>query len=96
MILFPRVQQKARQELDQVIGSLRLPEFDDLPNLPYIGAIAKEVLRWNSLAPLGLPHTTSEDDVVGEYFIPKGTLVFGNTWYCSRITLLSYRSLMVK
>ena len=28
-----------------------------------------------------IPHLTTEDDVYDGYFIPKGTIVFGNAWY---------------
>ncbi|KAF8869033.1 cytochrome P450, partial [Infundibulicybe gibba] len=30
--------------------------------------------------PLGLPHTSTEDDVYKGYFIPKGSIVFTNIW----------------
>jgi cytochrome P450 len=46
MILHPEVQQKAQEEIDQIVGKDRLPEFSDRQSLPYIDAIVKEVLRW--------------------------------------------------
>lgn len=52
MVLFPDVQKKAQKQLDQVLGSLRLPEFSDRLSLPYIEAILKETLRWNPVIPL--------------------------------------------
>ena len=30
---------------------------------------------------LGTPHTSSQDDAYGEYFIPKGATIVGNIWY---------------
>ncbi|KIJ50092.1 hypothetical protein M422DRAFT_27479 [Sphaerobolus stellatus SS14] len=80
MALFPDVQRKAQAELDHLLGHVRLVEFEDEPKLPYISAVCKEILRWHPLLPQGLSHATSEDDIVGEYFIPKGTVVVGNTW----------------
>lgn len=53
MMLYPEVQERARQELDEVVGHDRLPEFSDRPNLPYISAMVKEALRWKAVAPLG-------------------------------------------
>jgi len=44
MLLFPEVQKKAQDELDVVLQG-QLPEFQDEPNLPYISAIVKELLR---------------------------------------------------
>ncbi|KAH7922734.1 cytochrome P450 [Leucogyrophana mollusca] len=80
MVLHPDVQAKAQAELDSVIGPGRLPDFNDRATLPYINAIVKEVLRWNPVAPLGLPHMVTNDDTYDGYFIPAGTIVIGNTW----------------
>jgi len=84
MILFPEVQKKAQKELDNILGGIRLPEFEDEPELPYISAICKETLRWHPLLPQGVAHASSEDDIVEGYFIPKGTVIVGNTWYATR------------
>ena len=81
MVLFPEVQRKAQKELDEVVGSCRLPEYEDRENLPYINALCKEVLRWHPVLPLGISHSVMDDDVYGRYFIPAGSLVVGNTWY---------------
>ncbi|KAG1721199.1 cytochrome P450 [Suillus paluster] len=80
MTLHPEVQIKAQAELDAVIGPGRLPGYNDRSSLPYINAIVKEVLRWNPVAPLGLPHMVTNDDTYNGYFIPAGTTIFGNTW----------------
>lgn len=80
MTLFPEVQRKAQAEIDAVIGSDRLPTFEDRPNLPYVDALVKEVLRWHPVAPMGLPHVTSADDVYEGMFIPKGTMLIPNIW----------------
>ncbi|KAF4610328.1 hypothetical protein D9613_010451 [Agrocybe pediades] len=80
ILIHPEVQIKAQEELDRVVGHERLPEFADRPFLPYISAIVKEVLRWNPVAPLGLPHMSTQDDEFHGYFIPAGTIVVGNSW----------------
>lgn len=53
LTLFPEVQKKAQAEIDAVVGNDRLPKFSDRSRLPYIDALAKEVLRWNVVVPLG-------------------------------------------
>ena len=58
MVLFPEVQAKAQAELDAVVGTERLPCFNDRDSLPYINAICKEVLRWHSITPLGTISTS--------------------------------------
>jgi len=53
ILLYPDVQKKAQAELDSVIGRERLPTLEDRPNLPFIDAVCKEVLRWRPATPLG-------------------------------------------
>lgn len=80
MTLYPDVQHKAQEEIDRVVGSDRLPGFQDRENLPYIDAIVKEVLRWHPVAPMGLAHVSTEDDICEGYLIPKGALLLPNIW----------------
>ncbi|EIW55459.1 cytochrome P450 [Trametes versicolor FP-101664 SS1] len=77
---FPEVQEKARTELDAVVGPHRLPDFDDRDALPYVCAVIKECTRWHAIAPLGIPHRLIQDDEYRGYLIPKGTLVLPNLW----------------
>jgi len=83
MVAHPEVQMRAQDELDTIVGRSRVPTFLDAPNLPYIQAIVKEVLRWRPVLPLALPHTTTEDDWYNGMFVPKGTLVLTNLWHCN-------------
>lgn len=80
MTLFPDVAKKAQEEIDSVVGSDRLPTYADREFLPYVDALVKEVFRWNSVAPTGVPHRAIQDDVQDGYFIPKGSLVIPNIW----------------
>ncbi|KAG1892813.1 cytochrome P450 [Suillus subluteus] len=81
MTLFPDVQKKAQAEIDAVVGPDRLPSLADRASLPYIEALAKEVLRWNVVTPIGLPHRVTEDDVHDGYYIPKGSIIIANLWF---------------
>lgn len=80
MILFPDVQKKAQEEIDRVVGTNRLPTIADRLALPYIEAVVKEVLRWHPVAPMALPHTSTEEDVIDGYSIPKGSILLANVW----------------
>jgi cytochrome P450 len=80
MICYPDAQSTAHSELDAVVGSNRLVSLEDRSNLPYVEALCKEVLRWHPVATTSIPHRLMQDDVVGQYFIPAGTLVLGNAW----------------
>ncbi|KAF8314216.1 cytochrome P450 [Clavulina sp. PMI_390] len=84
MLLHPEVQKKAQEELDQVIGRDRLPALDDQPNLPYLEAVIKEVLRWQPVAPLAGPSFPRKADTYQGYDIPHDAVVVQNTWAISR------------
>ncbi|KAH9009927.1 cytochrome P450 [Lactarius deliciosus] len=84
MIVHPEVQKRAHIELDTVVGRSRTPTFSDAPNLPYIQAIVKEILRWRPSLPLSLPHSTTEDDWYNGMFIPKGTICLPNLFQFNR------------
>ncbi|KAF8904507.1 cytochrome P450 [Mucidula mucida] len=84
MIQFPHIQAKAQAEIDAVIGNDRLPTFEDRDSLVYVEALVREVLRWHGPFPLGVPHSSTEDDVYKGYFIPKGTTIIYNQWAMSR------------
>ncbi|KAF8509759.1 cytochrome P450 [Hysterangium stoloniferum] len=81
MVCYPEVQRKAQQELDRVIGLHRLPDFGDRESLPYIELIMKEVYRWHPVVPMGVGHAVTQDDIYGEFFIPKGSIIVGNIWH---------------
>ncbi|QRV96320.1 cytochrome P450 family protein [Ceratobasidium sp. AG-Ba] len=83
MILYPEVQRKAQAELDNVLGG-RLPELTDREALPYVNAVMKEVMRWRPAVPMGVAHSTTQDDVYRGFFIPKGTIVSMNVWSIGR------------
>lgn len=64
MLHNPSVLKEAQAELDSVVGSDRMPEFDDADSLPYIRALVNETLRWRPVAVLGgTPHAVTTDDV---------------------------------
>ncbi|KAF7374532.1 Cytochrome p450 [Mycena sanguinolenta] len=84
MALYPDVQKKAQTEIDTVIGTDRLPEFEDRLSLPFVEALYREVMRWKPVLPLGLAHASTADDVYEGYFIPKGTAVISNIWAMTR------------
>ena len=55
MTLYPEVQRRAQAELDEVVGTDRLPTFDDRERLPYVSALCTELFRWMPVGPVGKP-----------------------------------------
>ncbi|THH30749.1 hypothetical protein EUX98_g3443 [Antrodiella citrinella] len=80
MDLFPEVQKRGQAELDRVVGSQRLPEYEDLDEMPYIRAIMMETMRWMPVTAFGVPHAVTTDDEYQGYHIPKGAMVVANQW----------------
>lgn len=52
MVLNPDVFKRIQAEIDSVVGHDRLPSFEDRPNLPYIEAVIKETVRWQTVIPI--------------------------------------------
>ena len=73
----PIVQRGFQAELDAVVTDSRSPCLDDRSELPYVEATLLELMRIKTVVPLCLPHLTSRDTHVGDYFIPVNTLVSG-------------------
>jgi cytochrome P450/NADPH-cytochrome P450 reductase len=71
----PHILEKAREEIDQVLGDSNLT-VDDLPRIPYISMILRETLRLMPTAP-GFYLTPSKDETVGgKYNIAANEPVF--------------------
>ncbi|KAI0522073.1 cytochrome P450 [Xylaria bambusicola] len=79
LLIFPEVPVLAQEELDRVCGD-RIPDLNDLPDLPYIRGCIKESMRWMPTAILGVPHAVTRDDEYSGYHIPKGAGVMLNVW----------------
>ena len=76
MAVHPDIQKKAQNEIDAVVGTHRLPEFEDRPSLPFVEALYREVMRWKPVLPLGVAHATTAEDIYNGYFVPKGSHPF--------------------
>ena len=80
----PEVLKKAKAELDIQVGKERLMEESDLPKLPYLQNIIFETLRLFPVAPLLVPHMSSDYCQIGGFDIPGGTLLLINAWALHR------------
>lgn len=78
LLLNPAAAKRAQQEIDDIVGPDRLPQFEDVPEMPYMDALIKEVLRWQPVTPLGAPHSTDTDQQYMGYWIPRGSIIMQN------------------
>ncbi|KAG8689325.1 hypothetical protein FRC11_003154 [Ceratobasidium sp. 423] len=89
MTLHPHIQAKAQAEIDayltyssppapnQASSPTRILTIADRERLPYTHAVVSEIMRWHPVANI-ITRSTQEDEIIGEYIIPKGTMVIGN------------------
>lgn len=73
---YPETFSRARTEVDKVCGSgqdARLPTLEDMEDLRYICAMAKEILRWRPIFFLTPDHTSTQDIEFEGYRFPAGT-----------------------
>nr|VDC77050.1 unnamed protein product [Brassica rapa] len=64
----PNVLERLREEIDSAVGSSRLIQETDLPNLPYLQAVVKEGLRLHPPGPL-LVRTFQERCEIKGYYV---------------------------
>jgi cytochrome P450 len=75
-------ERRLHEELDGVLGG-RMPEFGDLPNLPYTRMVFQEAMRLYPPA-WAISRRAIEDDEVGGYRIPAGTTVLVSPYVTHR------------
>ena len=75
----PVVQSDVHDELMRVVGPNRIPNFTDMPQLPYARACVKEMLRMQPIFAPGVRRLATEDVVYKNHVIPKGTVILANT-----------------
>ncbi|KAJ0436077.1 putative flavonoid 3'-monooxygenase [Helianthus annuus] len=81
MVLHQDIQAKAQHEIEELVGRHRLVQDSDIPNLSYVQAIIKEVLRLHPPGPLlSWARLSTHDVQVGKFFVPAGTTAMVNMW----------------
>ncbi|KAG1370127.1 putative Cytochrome P450 78A5 [Cocos nucifera] len=80
VVLHPKIQAKAQQELDTFVGD-RSVQDSDMSKLRYLQATVKEVLRLHPPGPLlSWARLAIRDVHVDKFFIPAGTTAMVNMW----------------
>ncbi|KAK7319217.1 hypothetical protein RJT34_03935 [Clitoria ternatea] len=80
----PQVLKKVRDNIDTHVGQDRLMDESDLLKLPYLTNIVYETLRLYTPAPLSLPHSSSDECIIGGFKVPRDTIVLVNAWSIHR------------
>ncbi|KAI3818089.1 hypothetical protein L1987_11892 [Smallanthus sonchifolius] len=81
MVLHQDIQAKAQDEIEELVGQHRPVQDSDIPNLGYVRAIVKEVLRLHPPGPLlSWARLSTHDVQLGKFFVPAGTTAMVNMW----------------
>ncbi|KAJ0178907.1 hypothetical protein K1T71_005682 [Dendrolimus kikuchii] len=78
ILLQSEIQDKIHEEIDRVIGRDRMPNLDDRRNLPYTEACIREIMRFETLVPLGVPHRATTNTKLAGYDVPEDTMINPN------------------
>ncbi|KAM4696326.1 cytochrome P450 2G1-like [Rhinophrynus dorsalis] len=76
LLKYPEIQAKLKEEINQVIGQSRLPNFSDKLNMPYTEAFISELHRWIDIVPFNVTHAVTKVTHFRGYTIPKDTDIF--------------------
>ncbi|XP_077997941.1 cytochrome P450 2D28-like [Glandiceps talaboti] len=82
MVLYPHVQDKVQQELDDCLGKdpSAVISLNDRAMLPYTSATLLEIQRIRPVAPIGSPHSALMTSSLGDYIVPKDSVVINDIW----------------
>lgn len=72
------VLERVQREIDEVVGSGRLPSLDDRVNMPYTEATLRESMRFDTLVPSSVAHRALVNTKLGDYEIQKDTVVIAS------------------
>ncbi|CAL5409919.1 unnamed protein product [Camellia sinensis] len=74
LVNHPEILKKARVEIDTPVGQDRLIDEPNISKLHYFQAIISKTFRLFPVAPLLLPHVSSDDCTIGGFTVPRGTM----------------------
>ncbi|XP_015787113.1 cytochrome P450 2C15 [Tetranychus urticae] len=80
LVAYPEIQEKIRKEIQEVIGHERKPLYADRNEMPYTMAFIYETHRVSSVIAANLLRRATVDTKIGNYNVPKETVVIFNIW----------------
>nr|QWK52341.1 cytochrome P450 705A37 [Isatis tinctoria] len=79
----PNTLERLREEIESVVGRTRMIQETDLPKLPFLDAVVKEVLRLHAHGPLSV-RKFQEGCKIRGFYIPENTTLVVNAYAIMR------------
>ncbi|XP_022868828.1 ferruginol synthase-like [Olea europaea var. sylvestris] len=84
LIRNPEKMSKAKNELMTVVGEKKQVDERDIPRLPYLQSVIKEIFRYHPASPFLIPRKAEVDTEISGYTIPKDAEILVNMWAIGR------------
>ncbi|XP_072043720.1 cytochrome P450 2J6-like [Amphiura filiformis] len=84
MLLYPDIQERVQEEIDNVVGRNRLPILSDKTHLPYTEAVILEIQRHASVVHITLPRYIQKDVSFRGHILPEGCMILINLFSVTR------------
>lgn len=78
--IYPEMQRRIQTEIAEMVGRDREVAWADRSKLPYTQAFVWEMMRFKPVNPVSLMRLAKRDVKVGDYVIPKGSIVISSIW----------------
>lgn len=88
LLKYPEYFDKIREEIEKVIGYERQPDYSDRIHMPWTMSFIYETHRIAALVPVNLFRRAAQDTNIGNYHVPKDSLVMFNFYALNRDPLL--------
>ncbi|CAG9859303.1 unnamed protein product [Phyllotreta striolata] len=82
MILNPEIQSKVAEEVERAFAKNENIHYKERNRVPYVEAVLNEVHRFSTIGPIGGPRRVTSDVKLGDYEIPKNTMVLYSIYSC--------------
>ncbi|XP_077967461.1 vitamin D 25-hydroxylase-like [Styela clava] len=81
---YPYCQEKIAKELHDVVGTEEKVAMKHQEKMPYTRAFIQEIFRYRPTLPLAIAHETTSEIRIGNFKIPKNTMITPNIWAAHR------------
>eukprot|EP00253_Pinus_taeda_P007555 PITA_07555 len=84
LLRHPHAMKRLQEEIECTVGKHAKVKESEVASMKYLHSVVRETLRLYPPGPLGIPRESAEGVTIGEYHIPKKTMLLVNLWAIGR------------